>query len=207
MGCFDYVCDGCEGDDCGHRGSQNREATVIIEVPLSDGTTVYLKGEYEEYGYVTIKLDGEEYEFYPIQFKEYFKDWFKNSSEKYQRMRFLAHKVYTYSEYVYASELHEDVEDDDAKIKVRRDCSPKESVKFTNEIKSKCIRADGGRDPSEYIEELKRNIKSTENDIEYQKTKLERLKKELTEELELLKPKEETVTTRKRKKSPKTSNV
>jgi len=207
MGCFDYTCSDCKGKDCGHSGGQNRESVVIIEVPLSDGTVVHLKGNYEEYGYVTITLDGQQYEFYLVQFKEYFKEWFENSSEKYQQMRFLAHKVYTYSEYVYASEVNEDAEDEDTKIKVRRYCCDKEDIKFTKEIKSKCIRADGGRDPSEYIEKLKRDIGSVEHKIELEQQRLEQLKKELEEELELIKPKEEEVVTRKRKKSSKASNV
>lgn len=190
MGCFDYVCDGCDGDDCGHSGGQNRESVVIIEVPLSDGTIVHLKGDYEEYGYVMIMLDGEYYEFYPIQFKEYFNDWFKNASEKDQRTRFLAHKIYTYSHYVYASELNEDVEDEDAEIKVRRHCCDKKTVNFTKEIKTKCIRADGGRDANEYIEQLKLNIEKNRNEMEYYKSRLERLEKELKEELELINPNE-----------------
>ena len=45
MGCFDYEC-GCGGESCEHVGGQLNNSEVIIEVPLSDGTVLYLKGEY-----------------------------------------------------------------------------------------------------------------------------------------------------------------
>jgi hypothetical protein len=65
MGCFDYICE-CGGNKCDHIGGQFVSSLVIIEVNLSDNTTVFLKGFYEQYGYVLVN----EYKFYPEQFED-----------------------------------------------------------------------------------------------------------------------------------------
>lgn len=100
MGCFDYEC-GCGGESCEHVGGQLNNSEVIIEVPLSDGTVVYLKGEYEQYGYVTIKIAGQpdtEYKFYLKEFEEYFDGWFDREPEEELNKCFLANKAWTRSE-------------------------------------------------------------------------------------------------------------
>lgn len=88
MGCFDYEC-ACGGTECGHEGGQNCSATVIIKVTLSDGTAVYLEGEYEQYGYVTV----DEYQFWPVQFEDYFESWLDN--EKDTSKIFLSQEIWT----------------------------------------------------------------------------------------------------------------
>ncbi len=142
MGCFDYTCSKCNGKTCYHNGGQNRSSYVVIKVPLQDGTTVYLEGYYEEYGYVTIELDNESYEFYPIQFKKYFKDWLRNTERS---KKFLCHDIYTLKEERYVSEMNDDVEiedDNEQKTMVIIGCNPKSAVTFTSDILKKCIRAD-----------------------------------------------------------------
>ena len=206
MGCFDYKCDGCDGYVCHHSGGQNRSAIVIIEVPLSDETVVYLEGEYEECGYVTVKLNKTEYyEFYPIQFEEYFKDWFERESEKERRIKFISHNIYTVKEKVHVSELDDDAEDD-VYVTKTYNCNPSKSVPLTKNILSKCIRADKDLGLPSYVEQLKRDIQNSEYKIKLEQERLEKIKKELEEELELLNPKEKVVE-RKRRKSPKTLNV
>ena len=90
MGCFDYTCE-CGGETCAHVGGQLDESQVIIEVPLSDGTVVYLKGHYQEYGYVQVN----EEDFYLTEFEEYFDCWYDDSHDGF----LLANKVWTVSEY------------------------------------------------------------------------------------------------------------
>lgn len=90
MGCFDYNCE-CGGETCPHVGGQLDNATVIIEVPLLDGTTIYLEGEYHQYGYVEVDNF---YSFYLEEFEEFFEDWDAMNDDR----AYLATKVWTKSE-------------------------------------------------------------------------------------------------------------
>lgn len=178
MGCFDYTCNGCNGNMCNHRGLQNCEAHVVIEVPLSNGKTVHLKGYYEEYGYVIVMLDNEEYEFYLIEFQEYFKDWIQDKSEKQRRMMFIASKVYTVSDDTYYSDDKREIE----YLCAKHHTNP---IEFTKNILSKCIRVCKDLDLPSYEEELKLNIEKCESKIKAQQKKLEIYKKELEQQLKL----------------------
>ena len=206
MGCFDYTCDGCDGENCDHTSGQNRPSTVIIEVPLTDGTCVYLQGEYEEYGYVSVTLGEENHEFYLEQFTEYFQAW--KLSEN-----LMATKVYTVKEKVHVSELDED-EEDDIEVTKRYDCQPSKAVPvpLTKDILSKCVRTEKLKVDIEKvksdIELCKRDIEIAQNILKGHKEVLKKLKKILKEAnpKKETKSKEETATT-KPKKSSKTLNV
>lgn len=207
MGCFDYTCDGCYGENCDHSGGQNRPSTVIIKVPLTDGTCVYLQGGYEEYGYVSVTLGEENHEFYLEQFTEYFQDW--KLSEN-----LMATKVYTVKEKVHVSELDEGAEDD-IEVTKRYDCQPSKAVPvaLTKDILSKCVRIEKSKIDLEKlkrdIELCKRDIEIAQNILKGHKEMLKKLNKTLKEESKLekeTKSKEETATT-KSKESSKTSNV
>lgn len=148
MGCFDYECE-CGGNSCAHVGGQLHGARVIIEVPLSDGTVVYLKGYYEEYGYVLVKLPIAEdagyveYKFYPKQFEDYFHGWFDGESEEELRMGFLANKIWTFSETAWTLDKY----GDEVQGKVKRHCFDEIDASvddLTHDIVKKCIRADKG---------------------------------------------------------------
>jgi hypothetical protein len=191
MGCFDYVCDGCNGHDCGHRGGQNRAAHVIIEVILSDGTTVHLKGLYEEYGYVCVKLKGEEHEFYVEQFRQYFKDWLIDHTEEYRSTKLLCNKIYSVSEEEDASERNEKARFGQ-KIEIEHDCADGlKTVKFTESILQKCIRADSGLGLPRYLDYListqhrhKKEIIEISQKIENLKQKYSTAKKHELQQIE-----------------------
>jgi hypothetical protein len=114
MGCFDYTCE-CAGTSCEHVGKQYQDATVIIEVPLSDGTSVYLKGEYYQSGNVEVSMGDEIIEFHLEEFRKFFDVWF---AEDQKKKEYLASRVWT---------LREDPTDEDrygdvVNGKVRREC-------------------------------------------------------------------------------------
>ena len=54
-----YKCSKCQGKKCGHDGEVTcKTANVIVELPLSDGTTVHVEAYYKGYSsYVPIKLN------------------------------------------------------------------------------------------------------------------------------------------------------
>lgn len=131
MGQFDYKCE-CGGKSCNHVGGQLYESTVIIEVPLSDGTVVYLKGEYEQYGYVVVN----EQEFYLKEFEEYFEDWHCDEDGF-----LLANKVWTYSELELIKDKFGDEEQ--GKTVLERECFDKKNkilTSFTPQIYDQCMR-------------------------------------------------------------------
>ena len=194
MGCFSYSCNGCKGRRCNQAGGQSNSCISIIEVPLSDGTTVYLKGEYNESGSVDIDFEDETYEFYPIQFKHLFEGWFENEDEEYRKFKLLAHKVYTYSEEVYVDEDDYDSEDDDDSeddeddddseekgLTVIRNCQPS-NIKIetlTKEILAKCIRADKYIGLPDRQTILKQKIECTKSIIQRYEKELKEYEEEL----------------------------
>ena len=112
QGSFDYICS-CDGTCCRHVGNQYQSATVIIEVPLIDQTVVFLKGLYEQSGYVLV----ENTVFYPEQFDDVL-----DENENYK-----ANTIWTYEEV-------------DNNVNVRRNCFKEDLlVNFTDEILVKCI--------------------------------------------------------------------
>lgn len=153
MGCFDYYCQ-CNGKICRHVGGQSDSSTVVIEVPLSDGKTIYLKGEYEEYGYVAVKMNGNKsiyYQFYLEENKDQFHWWFKNHSENFLETYLFAKRVWTHSEVLHITEIDEaelegeELDDDEGMIVVKRNCfnlSHNYDTILTPELVAKCIRAD-----------------------------------------------------------------
>jgi hypothetical protein len=137
MGCFDYECE-CHGKTCNHVGSQLYNSNVVIEVPLSDHTVVYLKGQYDEYGYVKVG----EYTFYLEQFQEYFEGWLDDEQETDREKIFLATRVWTLNETIYTTT------DDgkDVPTHVHRKCYTGDARALAETISpatlSKCIRID-----------------------------------------------------------------
>lgn len=141
---------------------------VVIKVPLKDGTAVYLEGIYEEYGYVTVRCKEVGYKFYLEEFEEYFKGWFKRESEAERARSFKASTAWT----TYDQQC--DYRDYDRKDHVvKRYCyeGPK-TVQLTEEILSKCIRADTGLDiksdaekKNERIAELTREIARLQKEL------------------------------------------
>lgn len=93
MGCFDYECE-CGGTTCAYVGGQNGgDSDVVVEVPLNDGTTVYVKGRYQSYG----SVHAGEYQFYPEQFQDYFEAWLTSESDEARSNIFLAKRIWTFS--------------------------------------------------------------------------------------------------------------
>lgn len=166
MGCFDYECE-CGGKTCDHVGGQLYDSTVVIEVPLSDGTNVYLEGYYEQYGYVTV----EGYQFYPEQFQEYFEDWLED--EKHPEKIFLAKRVWTVRETVH--KYIEDSDGDEHEIRklVHRKCFRRDIDVNLSELDpmnvSKYIRADKDIDldakRKQRIEKLKTTIELLQKEL------------------------------------------
>jgi len=116
-------------------GGQLDDANVIIEVPLSDGTTIYLEGEYQQYGYVEVDNF---YCFYLKEFEEYFNDWDMADDDR----AYLATRVWTKSEQTetedrYGSYIRGEVE---------RECFdlPKVEVhkKLPNGMRAKLVRCE-----------------------------------------------------------------
>jgi hypothetical protein len=136
MGMFDYECE-CGGTNCVFVGGQNGgDSNVIVEVPLNDGTTVYIKGRYESYGYVQVG----DYQFYPEQFEEGFESWLSHESDDSRSKIFRAGRVWTFSYNEY------DDDDDSYDLKISNCCPPDVLVitKLGKKTIEKCIRADKG---------------------------------------------------------------
>lgn len=139
MGMFDYECE-CGGTKCVFVGDQNGgDSDVIIEVPLNDGTTVYVKGRYESYGSVHVG----KYQFYPEQFEDYFKGWLSSESDETRSKIFRAGKVWTFAYNAYGEDTG-DYNSFDHKIS--RCCPPDTYIitKLGKNTVSKCFRADEG---------------------------------------------------------------
>jgi hypothetical protein len=108
MGYFDFEC-GCLGEHCDHMGGQNHwESTVIIEVPLSDGTVVYLKGRYNGYGVVEIG----NYKFYAEQFRDFLPSWLSDITEDELSKSFKANEIWTFKHTMYIYEDDEKYDPD-----------------------------------------------------------------------------------------------
>ena len=164
MGCFDYECE-CKGKTCKHLGGQLHGSTVVIEVPLSDHTVVYLKGEYEEYGYVTVGA----YQFYLEQFREYFEGWIEDESPDKLDKTFLASQVWTLEESVLTYEDDEDGNEHEIRKFVKRRCFTGDRkrvlVDLTPTLRSKCIRLDMNIDIDELRRQRIKRLKSTIDSI------------------------------------------
>ena len=136
MGCFDYECE-CGGRKCIYQGGQDGgDCDVIIEVPLNDGTVVYIKGRYESYGSVHVG----KYQFYPEQFSDFFEGWLSHESDHERSKIFLAKRIWTfaYTKYNY---------EDDVSYQKISECCPRDIriiTKLGKNTISKFIRADDG---------------------------------------------------------------
>lgn len=166
MGCFDYECE-CGGKTCDHVGGQLHDSNVVIEVPLSDGTTVFLEGHYEQYGYVTV----EGYQFYLEQFRDFFEGWLEY--EKNPEKIFLAKRVWTLNETVYKYIYDEDDDQHEIKKFVHRKCFRRDIDVNLSELDptnlSKYIRVDKDYDlvakRKKKIAELKLRVQNLQNEI------------------------------------------
>ena len=177
MGCFDYTCE-CKGKTCEHVGGQYVTSNVVIEVPLNDGSLIYVKGVYEQYGYVTVN---DEIRFYLKEFKDFFRGWLEDECDKDRETIFVANKVWT---------VEDEMEDHRYnKYYEERECLPynKPVVELTAEKITNCIRADIGLDiPNDTekrlqkIKDLERTIKNTELLLEEYKYQLRMLQAMLT---------------------------
>ena len=173
MGCFDYECE-CGGKKCGYVGGQNGgDSDVVIEVPLNDGTTVYVKGRYESYGSVHVG----DYQFYPEQFEDFFEGWLDSESDNSRSKIFRAGKVWTilYNHYTY-----DDDTDEDRSVLKASNCYPKDIViitKLGKKTLEKCIRADKDLDILSDDEKQKARIAKLKSTIEFMQKELERINK------------------------------
>lgn len=127
MGCFDYECS-CGASTCVYDGGQSGgESDVVIEVPLNDDTSVYIKGHYNSYGGVESK----EYTFYPEQFQDYFKGWLNRESEEKRSKTFLCKRIWTVS--------YNHYDDEYEKMLVKKtECLP-DDIKITTRLGKKTI--------------------------------------------------------------------
>lgn len=175
MGCFDYDCE-CGGNTCDHVGGQLGDAIVAIEVPLSDGTNVYLEGQYEQYGYVNVQG----YHFYLDQFSEYFAGWLEDEKPESLSKIFLAKKIWTLSETVSKYKYVIDSDGDEHYVSkfVERTCFRRDidvnMSKFDPTNLSKYIRADKGID---FVTNRKKKIESLNAEIKSLQREVERLEK------------------------------
>jgi hypothetical protein len=170
MGCFDYTCE-CKGESCDHKGGQLWESSVIIEVPLSDGTSIYLEGEYEQYGYVLVNGT---YKFYLKEFEEFFHGWLDGEPEEELSNSFVANKVWTVSEDVNT----EDKFGDEISGHVNRHCSHHLDVSMADpmpDLIAKCIRADNGLNLETADQKQKKRIEKLKSTIEFMQKELGRL--------------------------------
>lgn len=171
MGCFDYECE-CGGKTCDHVGGQLHDSNVVIEVPLTDGTTVYLEGHYEQYGYVTV----EGYQFYLEQFRDYFEGWF--GDEAHPEKIFLAKRVWTLNETVYKYLEDSDGEGYEVDKFVHRKCFRRDIDVNLSELDpmdvSKYVRADKGLDLEAKRKKKLANLKSQ---LQYMQREIARLEK------------------------------
>lgn len=179
MGCFDYTCE-CGGDSCEHVGGQLHDSEVYIQVPLSDGTTIYLTGHYEEYGYVSVKMpiaaDVQyiDYKFYLKEFEQFFQGWFDGEDQDELEDNLLATKVWTKSETTYA----EDRFGSRLQSFVERHCFDEMDVtvsELTPEIVSKCKRAIEGLTIVTKEEAKKKRIDYLKAEIKKMNAELKRL--------------------------------
>lgn len=133
MGVFDYECE-CGATKCIFAGGQDGgNSTVIIEVPLNDGTTIFVRGTYEMYGSVHKGI----YQFYPEQFSDFFESWLERESDDERSKIFLAKRIWTLSYHEY----------DETGQRIRKfpKCHPDDLVITTSLDESlikRCIRAD-----------------------------------------------------------------
>lgn len=178
MGCFDYTCE-CQKrrlPTCSHTGGQYQDAFVIIEVPLNNGKFAYIKGLYEEYGYVTVDLGKTEYRFYLNEFKNFFRDWIQSDSEKERSTYFLASRCWTYQE-----DYDPDFDGGEEKNTYKRYCSRNDGVDeidtLTEEIVAKCIRIDKDMKFPTDKDRYEKEIAELEEDIKEKQERIEQLKK------------------------------
>lgn len=168
MGCFDYECE-CNGKTCIYTGGQNGgDSEVVIEVPLNDGTTVYVKGHYNSYG----SVDVGKYQFYPEQFEDFFEAWLENETDDSRSKIFLAKRIWTFS---YTEHQYDD-EHNLVSLKRLPHCHPEDTVMLTklgSGTVKKLIRADAGLDiPSdadkkaEKIADLQNRIRSLQSQLD-----------------------------------------
>lgn len=137
MGMFDYEC-ACGGATCPYEGGQHGgDSYVVIEVPLRDGTTVYMKGHYDAYGRVEVG----NCTFYAEQFSEGFEYCLEDHDKEAQKRCFLAKRIWTSSYY----DCNDEDECDGTLEKKITNCYPKDItviVKPGNDTISKCMRID-----------------------------------------------------------------
>lgn len=128
MGCFDYTCLACNGIQCGHNGSQFCCSIVAIFVKLNDDTEVYLRGYYEEYGYVIVRgPNNKDYTFYLKEFEDCIGDWIKDENPEDKKYIFLAEGAIT---------IENEIDDHN-----EQNCFCEETVSLTDDIIKKCIKA------------------------------------------------------------------
>ena len=158
MGCFDYECE-CGGSKCVFTGGQDGGGSdVVIEVPLKDGTTVYLKGFYNSYGTVHIG----EYQFYLEQFEEFFNSWLERETEEARSKIFFAKRIWTVTCYRYSVRSG-------TNYKKNTTCCPTDITIISNpekDIYEKCIRADSDLEILSDAEKQKYRIASLKSKIE-----------------------------------------
>jgi len=230
MGCFSYLCDGCDGRKCNQQGGQSNSCISVIKICLRDGTNVYLQGEYNESGSVDIELNGKNYEFYPLQFQKYFKDWVEHVAEKYRRTKFVCHEIYTVSEKVHISEIDFETEEDIMVTKNRK-CVPNDIkvVPLTEELIRQCTRPDEvvkmltaqqyfAKKAIYELEKVKSSYENMQNTTEDFKEEIQQIDDQIEKLEEILNPKpkeepksQEKKTVRKKKETitthKKSSNI
>lgn len=173
MGCFDYTCE-CNGKTCEHVGGQYVISNVVIEVPLNDGSTICVKGVYEEYGYVIVN----DIRFYLEEFQQFFEDWLYDEDEKDRETIFVANKVWTLEDKL-SDRYHNNYYEE-------KDCLPYNTLVVDLDVEKikKCIRADSGLNiPNDRektvqkIQAVKKRIVSTEQLLETYRDELRMLEK------------------------------
>jgi len=163
MGCFDYEC-ACGGSTCEFKGGQGGgNADVVIEVPLKDGTIIYIEGVYESYG--AVRVGG--YAFYPQQFEDYFVGWLEDEKDAARANIFRSNRIWTREAI--------DRDTDSYEYTYTRECYTGEISEFTTALARKCIRADDGLIIQSEDERRVARIAKLKSTIEFMQKELGRI--------------------------------
>jgi hypothetical protein len=139
MGIFGFEC-ACGGKTCKNVGTQQFADEVIIEVPLKDGSNVYLQGVYEGYGSVFVG----ETEFFLEQFNDAFESWLSDRRIT-DREIYLARRIWAQEEDFYPEDgQYGDVIKPGRRYRYCFDDAGKSLTTMSVMMKDKFVLVDGG---------------------------------------------------------------
>ncbi len=167
MGIFGFEC-ACGGKTCKNVGTQQFADEVIIEVPLKDGSNVYLQGCYEGYGSVFIA----EVEFFLEQFKEYHEGWLADRPTSHREV-YLARRIWAQEEDFYPEDdQYGDVIKPGRRYRYCFNNVDKPLTTMSVMMKDKFVLVDGGITP---LDAMRARNKANADNLAARKKELEEL--------------------------------